>query len=341
MTEASLLDADFWAGRRVAVGGGAGFLGSYVVPELVTLGAHVTVIDDLRNSDLENLAGVSSRIAVDVADLRDAVVCDRVTRGQDVFLNLAGSAFGMGYSRTHRSAMLFENVLVGLQPMDAARRHHVGRYTVVSSSCVYPDEAPVPTPELPPVTGWPERVNEGYGWAKRVQELAASYYVREHAMKIAVVRPCNLYGGNYRWRGDEKASLVPSLVKRILDGEDPLVVWGSGNQTRNLLHASDAARLILRVTERSTSGEPVNVAYDNETTVAELVRIICEATGRRPRIVFDPSKPEGAARKSADPMRLRALTNDYEPRISLPDGIQDMVAWYDRTFCQAKTFPVS
>ena len=115
MTETSLLDADFWAGRRVAVGGCAGVLGSHV--ELVTLGTHVTVIDDLRNGDLENLAGVSSRIAVDVADLRDPAVCDRVRRGQDVFLNVAGSAFGISYSRTHRSAMLFENVIVSLRPM--------------------------------------------------------------------------------------------------------------------------------------------------------------------------------------------------------------------------------
>jgi nucleoside-diphosphate-sugar epimerase len=227
--------------------------------------------------------------------------------------------------------MLVDNVLVGLVPLQAAARHQVPHVAMVSTSCVYPDDAPVPTPELDAFTGLPESVNEGYGWAKRIHELAGSYFAREHGMQITILRPFNLYGANYPWRSSEKAHVIPSLVKRVLDGEDPLVVWGSGEQRRNFLHGTDAAELIMRVIA-SGATEPVNIGYEDDTPIAALVAMICDVTGRHPTITFDRSKPDGQARKSADSTRLRSLTGNYEPRVTLRQGIEEMVGWYQRTF---------
>jgi nucleoside-diphosphate-sugar epimerase len=120
-------------------------------------------------------------------------------------------------------------------------------------------------------------------------------------------------------------------VKRILDGEDPLNVWGSGEQRRNFLHGSDAAELALRVIASGAQGA-VNIGYEEDTRIADLVSLICDVTGRHPEIVFDRSRPDGQARKSADATRLRALTGGYEPRVSLRQGIEEMVRWYQRTF---------
>jgi nucleoside-diphosphate-sugar epimerase len=228
--------------------------------------------------------------------------------------------------------MLVDNLLAGLLPLAAARDNNVGRFLVVSSSCVYPDDVGVPTPEGTGFAGTPEIVNEGYGWAKRMQEQAATYYSRDHGMQIAVVRPFNMYGGNYRWKAEDKAHVVPTLVKRVLDGEDPLVVWGSGRQRRNLLHGRDAAHVILRVVEHSHDATPVNIGYEDDTPIAELVETILEVTGRRPQVVFDRSRPEGAFRKCADATRLRSLTDDYVPTVSLREGIVDMMDWYERSF---------
>lgn len=120
----------------------------------------------------------------------------------------------------------------------------------------------------------PESVNEGYGWAKRIQELAGTYYAREYDMKVSIVRPFNPYGGNYRWGSEEKAHVIPALVKRVMDGEDPLIVWGSGQQRRNFLHASDATRLMMKVVEKDLVSTPVNIGYDDDVTIAELVSLI-------------------------------------------------------------------
>ena len=319
------------ARRRVLVGGGCGFLGSYLVPALVETGALVTVVDNLENSQVSALDEVRDRVTFVQADLRDRHACDDLLQGVGLFINLAAHVSGVRFSRTHHGDMLVDNLVCGLVPLQAAVRLGVPHVAMTSSSCVYPDDAPVPTPEMDAFTRSPEQVNEGYGWAKRIQELAAQYFARESATKVTVLRPFNLYGGRYLWRSAEKGHVIPSLVKRVLDGEDPLVVWGSGEQRRNFLHGSDAAELVVRVISSGAAG-PVNLGYEEDTRIADLVSLICDVTGRHPAIVYDRGQPDGQPRKSADSTRLRALTANYIPRVSLRAGIEDMVGWYRRTF---------
>lgn len=329
-------DATFWRGKWVLVGGGCGFLGSYLVPQLVEAGASVTVVDNLSNGHLDRLDSVADQVEFIEADLCDPTICDRVTRRQDMVMNLAARAFGMEYSRSHNGEMLVHNLLCTLALLEAARRNRVERYLIVSSSCVYPDGAPVPTPELDVFTGMPESVNEGYGWAKRIQELAGTYYARDYGMKVTIVRPFNPYGGNYRWGSEERAHVIPALVKRIMDGEDPVLVWGSGRQRRNFLHASDVTRLMMRVVEKGIVATPVNIGYAEDVTIAELVELICDVAHKHPRIEFDTTKPEGRFRKGADATRLRELTDAYVPQVSLHEGIAEMLEWYHRSFGDAR-----
>lgn len=324
---------DFWTGRRVLIGGGCGFFGSYLVPALIAAGARVRVVDNLENGERSSLAVVASAIEFIEGDLRERDVCDRVFPGHDLFINLAAKASGVQFSRTHHGEMLVDNVLCGLVPLQAAHRHGVPHVVTLSSSCVYSEQAPVPTPELDAFVGAPEEVNEGYGWAKRIHELAAGYFAREYGMRMTILRPFNMYGSNYPWRSTDKAHVIPALVKRILDGDDPLVVWGSGDQRRNFLHGSDAVEVALRVIASGAEG-PVNIGYEDDTRIADLVSLICDVTGRHPTIVFDRSRPDGQARKAADATRLRALSGGYEPKISLREGIEEMVEWYVRTFGQ-------
>src|SRR5260370_15544956 len=302
-----------WQDKNVLVGGGCGFLGSYLVPQLVNAGAKVTVADNFDNSSLDSLEPIRKEIEFVEGDLRDPETCDRLTKDKDVVLNLAAKAFGMEYSRAHNGEMLVYNLLSTLTTLEAARKTSVERFLIVGSSCVYPDEAPIPTPELDVFTDMPESVNQGYGWAKRIQELAGEYYARDYGMKITTVRPFNPYGGNYRWGSEDKAHVIPALVKRVMDGEDPLVVWGSGNQRRNFLHASDAMRLLMMIVEKDLVATPVNIGYDYDVTIAELVDLICDVAGVSPQIIFDKSKPEGRFRQSSHVDRLRELTSNYQP----------------------------
>ena len=323
---------DFWTNRKVVVTGGCGFLGSYLTEELVSVGAQVTVADNLEAGTLANIAAVADRVRFEQADLTRLDNCRRVSEGAEVIMNLAGRVRGVGYSSNHHGEMLYQNTVIQLNMLEAARLAGVPRFLAVSSSCVYPDDAEAPIPELPVTMGLPESSNEGYGWAKRVAELQALYYFNEYGIETAIVRPTNACGARYPWRGEQNSFVMPTLVKKILDGADPLVVWGNGQQRRNFLHATDIARLFMMVTERYACARPVNIGYEKDTSISELVKLICQVTQKFPQIVFDTSKPTGCLRKCVDSTLLRKVTDGYEPQVTLEQTIQEMIAWYHNTF---------
>lgn len=317
----------YWKSRKVLVAGGCGFLGSYLVEELILASARVRVADNLVTGSLENLDCVRQKVQFLPIDLLDFRSCLEATEGMEVVMDLAGRTSGVAYSSQHHGEMLYHNTVMALNLLEAARQNRVDRFLMVSSSCVYPDDAPVPTPELEVMTHFPEKVNEGYGWAKRIAELQARFYHKEYGMEIAICRPFNPYGKRYRWQG-EKSHVFPALVKRIMDGEDPLVVWGSGRQRRNFLHARDVVRLMMTITEKTWKVEPINIGYEDDVSIAELVELICQVSNRRPKVIFDENRPEGRLRKCSDATRLRAIANGYSPEISLRQGAEEMIEWY-------------
>ena len=133
----------------------------------------------------------------------------------------------------------------------------------------------------------------------------------------------------------EYSQAIPMLVKKVMDGDDPVVVWGSGRQRRNYMHASDYARVMVDLVAAGHTDGPVNVGGAETVTIRELVELICAVSGRPSNIVADPSKPEGRFVKSADVGRLCAALPDFRPRVDLTDGIRRMIEWHGRSFPDA------
>src|SRR5262249_43582021 len=132
--------------------------------------------------------------------------------------------------------------------ISALARQPLVHLLVASSSCIYPDDGPETIPELPLFEGEPEIANWGYGWAKRFLEQKSTMLARETGIPVTIVRPFNIYGERYRWV-DTASQAIPMLVKKVLDGDDPVVVWGSGKQRRNYLHAGECADAMLGLVE--------------------------------------------------------------------------------------------
>ncbi len=321
----------FWSGRNVVVTGGAGLVGSHLCDLLVHAGAKVLVIDDFSKGTRSSLKHLEGKIRIQEGDLCQPNIAESFFAGQEIVIHLASRAYGIAYSPNHHDEMLTFNRTLNKRVLEACAQCKPERICVVSSSCVYPDDAPSPTPELPVMTGEPEKANIGYGWAKRELEMEASQLAVKTGIGVAIVRPFNAYSGRYKWEGGY-SHVIPMLIKRILDGEDPLVVWGSGNQTRNFLHAIDFARCFLAVTEHHAAADPVNVGYEETIRIADLAALICELSGHHPHLVFDTSKPEGRMIKSADSTKLRRVTHGIQPTISLREGIREMIDWYYRNF---------
>ncbi|GAI46164.1 unnamed protein product, partial [marine sediment metagenome] len=253
-------------------------------------------------------------------DLCVAENCVNVSKDQEIVLNLAARVTGIEYNRTHQAEMFEHNMLLQQLPLRAAHEVGVKRFIQVSTACIYPHDAIVPTPESEGTRGTPEPTNEGYGWSKRMGERLAEYYAQETDMEIGIVRPFNAYGPRDYY--DVKTShVIPALIKKVLDGDDPVVVWGSGNQTRVFVHAKDFAHGIKLLAEKYPYSDPVNVGHDDEISIKDLLAKILELTGLKRNVYYDTSMPEGYPRRAADTTKLKKVTGGFVPSISVEEGL--------------------
>ena len=172
----------------------------------------------------------------------------------------------------------------------------------------------------------PEETNDGYGWAKRMAEFQAMAYHREFGMKIAIARPYNGYGPRDNFN-PASSHVIAALVRRVVDGENPVAVWGDGAQTRAFLYVDDFARGLLEITEKYAECDPVNLGTDEEIRIKDLAGLIVKVAGSKAKLEFDPSRPSGQPRRNCDTRKAREKFG-FEAKVRLEEGLAKTVAWY-------------
>lgn len=316
----------FWNGKKVLVTGGLGFIGSYLTAKLLDAGARVSILDNASNPSSLNKDFVQKNLEIFRGECKDSTAALQACKGKDVVMNLAAKVAGVAYNQIHKGSMLSENLLIQATMIDAARKAGVERFLAVSSAVVYPSDAVIPTLESEGMRGEPEEVNGGYGWAKRVNELLARYYHEEFGMGVAVVRPYNCYGPGDHFL-PTPTHVIPSLIKRVVDGENPVVVWGSGRQTRAFLYVEDLVRGMMLATEKYAVADPVNLGSDEEVTMKQLIETIIRVSGRAASIVYDTRKPDGSPRRNSDNRKAKEKIG-FIAGTTLEEGLRKTIEWY-------------
>ncbi len=316
----------FWTGRKVLVTGGNGFIGSHLVERLVREGAFVTASSSSEARRFRYLDAVRNDIRTVVGDLADPACAARAVNGQEIVMHLAARVGGIAYNLAHPASIFRDNLAAFMAVIEAARSAGVARFLVTSSACVYPRRCTVPTPEDEGFLDRPEPSNEGYGWAKRMEEFLGTAYERQFDMKVVVARPYNAYGPRDNF-AEASSHVIPALIRRVLRGDDPLVVWGDGSITRSFLYVTDCVRGLMAAVERARDASPINIGTDEEVTIADLARIIVGASGRDVRVAFDATRPMGQPRRACDTRRATKLLG-FHPEVSLKDGLRATIDWY-------------
>ncbi len=318
--------SDFYNSKKVLVTGGAGFIGSHLVEMLVQKGAKVTVLVK-PNTNFDFLKGVQVSIKLVEGDLNDRAATEAVMKGQEIVLNLAAAkGGGIANSIAHQASLFRDNMSTFISAIDSARVAGVERFLVVSSACVYPRDAANPTPEEDGFKNAPEPANAGYGWSKRMEEYLGKAYAEEFGMKIAIARPYNAYGPRDDFFAPA-SHVIPGILKRIFEGENPLVVWGSGKQTRSFLYVEDFARGLLEVCEKYPVADALNLGNSEEISIGDLSKLLIELSGAKTDLVFDSSKPEGQPRRTCDVTKAKEKIG-FQSEISLREGLQRTIDWY-------------
>ena len=315
---------NFYKDKNVLVTGGNGFIGSFVAERLLKDGANVSIASRTQKKFLTHVENDVKFVKCDLLNKNDAL---NACKDQDFVFHLASRVAGIGYNIEHSGTMMTENSIMSLNMLDAARKSSVERYQYISSTCVYPREASIPTPEGEGMLGDPEPSNLGYGWAKRVGELQAKMHAKEFGMKVSIIRPMNAYGPRDDF-DPETSHVIPALIRKIINAKTEVSIWGSGNQTRAFVYVDDVARGMLMTLEKLTVPDPINIGTNEEIKIKDLVSTIVNITERDDlQIKYDTTKPEGQLRKTAATKKAEELIQ-YKPKYSLEEGLKHTIDWY-------------
>ncbi|HEY1793751.1 MAG TPA: NAD-dependent epimerase/dehydratase family protein [Opitutaceae bacterium] len=317
----------FTEGSRVLVTGGAGFIGSHLVDQLIDSGCFVTVLDNFRNGRRENLAraDLSGRLRVVEADVTDSFACNTAI-GKECSAVFHLACLGVRHSLHSPMENHHVNATGTLEILEASRRAGVGRFIYMSTSEVYGAAPEFPLKEDSPT--WPTTV---YGASKLAGEHYSAAYQGCFGLPVIRVRPFNNYGARAHFHGDS-GEVIPRFILRTLAGEAP-VIFGDGTNTRDFLYVKDCAAGLLAIAEcDGLIGEVVNLGYGEETTISDLAELILETLGRSDlKPVHDKGRPGDVPRLKVDSAKLVKKTG-FIPRTKLADGLRLAVEHYCEIF---------
>ncbi|MFV9505779.1 MAG: GDP-L-fucose synthase family protein [Oscillochloridaceae bacterium umkhey_bin13] len=306
----------FWADRRVVVTGGAGFLGSFVVEQLATLGPAAIVVPRSQQYDLRERDAIHQLLA----DVRP-----------DLVIHLAARVGGIGANREHPADFFYDNLMMGVQLMHECWQAGVSKFVALGTVCSYPKHTPVPFHEDTIWDGYPEETNAPYGLAKKMMLVQSQTYREQYGYNSIFLVPVNLYGPRDNF-DLHSSHVIPALIRKCIEareaGVSQIVAWGDGSPTREFLYVTDAANGILLAAERYNQSDPVNLGSAYEISIRDLTELIARLTGFEGQIVWDTSKPNGQPRRKLDVSRAEARFG-FRSQISFEQGLRETIAWYE------------
>ena len=311
----------FYRDKKCLVTGGTGFIGSHIVDELLEAGAKVRVPLHVRKLHRQD-----GRIEAVNADLTRPEQTLKCCANIDYVFHAAGNVGAAGVSKNHILQSIALNLTVTSNVLQAAADAGVQRILLFSSSTAYPPaQHPVKEEEL--WSGEPYAPYHGYAWMRRYIEKLGEYVHASSDMNVAVVRPGAVYGPRDNF-DLETCHVVPALIRKVIEGWNPLQVWGDGKEVRDLLHVRDLAQGSLLTLDNKADCDPINVAYGSGITVRDLVDAILQEAGNPSlQIVFDSNKPSALPIRLIDTEKAERELG-FRPKVKIHEGIRNTIDWY-------------
>jgi GDP-L-fucose synthase len=305
-------------GRKILLTGSGGFLGRFVLKNLL----------EKRKLDVNNLILPRSR----TDDLRDLAVCERLVADTDLVIHVAGRTGGIGYNKRYPGSLFYDNIIMNTQLMEASRKAGASKFVGVGTVCSYPKFTSVPFHEEDIWSGYPEETNASYGLAKKMMLVQGQAYRQEFGFNAVHLLMVNLYGPGDNF-DPEDSHVIPSLVRKFVDAKNknlPFVtLWGTGNASREFLYVTDAAEAIIAAAERYDDGAPVNIGSGNEVSIMVLAETISRIVGYNGELRFDTTRPDGQPRRGLDVSKAERLFG-FKAQTSLEDGLRNTIGWYEK-----------
>lgn len=326
--------------KSVLVTGGASFIGSHLVDQLLEDGNSVRVADDFSSGSLSNLEysfentkkgeWKTDDLEVIKGDLKDKQFTKLMMNDIDVVYHLAALHGGRGYIESH-PAQCCTNMILDQLVFEEANNAGVKNITFASSACVYPTYLQessgssylLKEDDADPFVRDKAFADLEYGWAKFMGEMALRAYHKQYGIKTSAVRIFTAYGP----RENETHAIIALIAKALLH-MDPYPIWGNGEQDRNFTYVTDIVDALIAASNNIEDGSPINAGRSDRVTINETVEILFDIIGWRPKnIHHDLTKPQGVASRAADLTNAKK-TLGWEPKIDYYEGFKKTIEWY-------------
>jgi GDP-L-fucose synthase len=304
--------------KKILITGAHGFLGQPLVRNLL----------EKRNVPKENLF-LPSFPEVDFRKWED---CQKAVAGMDVIIHLAAKVGGIGINREIPGEMFYDNAIMGIQLIEAARQAKVKKAVIIGTICAYPKFSPTPFCEEDLWSGYPEETNAPYGLAKKILLVQSQAYRQQYGFNSVYLLPVNMYGPGDNF--DPKSShVISALIKKIYeakrDKKDYLEVWGTGKATREFLYVEDGAEGIILAAEKYEKSEPCNLGSGMEISIKDLASLICKLMDFQGEIRWDRSKPDGQPKRQLDVSKAKKEFG-FVAKTDFIEGLKKTIDWYQK-----------
>ena len=303
--------------KKILITGADGFVGKHLVKNLL----------EKRKVPKENLYLPT----FEELDLRKWEDCQKAVKNQDIVIHLAAKVGGIGLNREIPGEMFYDNAIMGIQLMEAARQARVEKFVAIGSICSYPKFTPVPFKEKDLWSGYPEETNAPYGLAKKMSLVQAQAYRQQYGFNAIYLLPVNMYGPEDSFN-PPKSHVIAAIIRKVYEakkeGKNYIEAWGTGKPTREFLYVEDGAEGIILATEKYDKPDPVNLGSGKEISIKDLVELICKLMDFKGEIRWDASKPDGQPRRCLDTSKAKKEFS-FEAKTNFVEGLKKTIQWYE------------
>jgi nucleoside-diphosphate-sugar epimerase len=268
-------------------------------------------------------------------DLRSQSSCHKLIHEiiPDVIIHAAGTVGGIGANKENPGKFMYENLIMGTNIIHEAMVNNISKLILLGTVCAYPNHTSVPFREEDLWNGYPEETNAPYGIAKKTLMKLVETYHEQYGMDGVNLVPVNMYGP-YDHFNLTSSHVIPALILKvhnaIINNEQSITLWGTGQASREFLYAPDCAEAIRLAIEKDVPPDPINIGTGKEIKIHELIEMIADIMGFDGEILYDTTKPDGQPRRCLDTSRAKERLG-FEAKTSLSDGLQHTISWFKKS----------
>lgn len=322
------MNGGFWLRKKVAIAGGASFIASHTIEELLKADAVIWTVDDYSSGKREN---IPQGVAQLEADLRDPHQAYNALAGAEVVLDFSSVHGGRGFVGTNHEVAISDNLAINVNVLRAAVAQGVERYFFASSGCVYDTRRQMNEREILYISeSWDNHDSSMYpdgmyGLTKATHERVVRAYHKDGLIKAAICRFFTVFGRRMKENHFILASIAKSFIK-----QDPYFVWGTGREVRNFTPVQNTVQGLILATEKA-NGEIYNIGLEQRITIDHALEGIWSLMGWHPQeVIYLPDKPVGIRNRVSDCTKARTELG-WNPKVSFAEGLEDTINWYVST----------